>query len=403
MLCVVDDAHWLDPATADALLFCARRLGADRVLLVFAARDGDRDAVPPRRPRRAGAGRPRPGRCPGPARASAGGARCPEVADRLVVETGGNPLALLELPTGLSAAQLAGAAPLPHPAAPDRPRRAGLPRPQPSAAAAGAVAAAAGGRRRHRRPRQSSARAASTLGVDEQALEDAVASGLLVLGRRTRARCGTRWCARPSTRRPPADQRRGATAPWPTPWPASATPTGRPGTAPPPPRDPTPTSPPPSRSSGRVPSVAARTSLPLAAYERAAALTPATPQRADADARGRAERVGVRADRPRTRRCWPPPASSPPTRCCSATSPGSGAASRSTSAPRPTRTGSSPRPRTRPRPSTRPALEMAVARRHHAHLRRRQRRHPGAGDLDVDVADRATRRAPCASSTCSSR
>ena len=31
VLCVVDDAHWLDPATADALLFCARRIGADRV------------------------------------------------------------------------------------------------------------------------------------------------------------------------------------------------------------------------------------------------------------------------------------------------------------------------------------------------------------------------------------
>ena len=40
VLCVVDDAHWLDPATADALLFCARRLGADRALLVFSARDG---------------------------------------------------------------------------------------------------------------------------------------------------------------------------------------------------------------------------------------------------------------------------------------------------------------------------------------------------------------------------
>ena len=39
VLCVVDDAHWLDPATADALLFCARRIGADRVVMVFAARD----------------------------------------------------------------------------------------------------------------------------------------------------------------------------------------------------------------------------------------------------------------------------------------------------------------------------------------------------------------------------
>jgi AAA ATPase domain len=41
VLCVVDDAHWLDVASADALLFAARRLQADPVALVFAARDGD--------------------------------------------------------------------------------------------------------------------------------------------------------------------------------------------------------------------------------------------------------------------------------------------------------------------------------------------------------------------------
>ena len=40
MLCLVDDAHWLDPASAGALLFCTRRLGADRVAMVFASRDG---------------------------------------------------------------------------------------------------------------------------------------------------------------------------------------------------------------------------------------------------------------------------------------------------------------------------------------------------------------------------
>ena len=40
VLCVVDDAHWLDAASAAALLFCARRLGADRVAMAFGARDG---------------------------------------------------------------------------------------------------------------------------------------------------------------------------------------------------------------------------------------------------------------------------------------------------------------------------------------------------------------------------
>ena len=54
VLCVVDDAHWLDPATADALLFCARRIGADRVALVFAARDGAGRTVRPAGPGRDG-------------------------------------------------------------------------------------------------------------------------------------------------------------------------------------------------------------------------------------------------------------------------------------------------------------------------------------------------------------
>jgi hypothetical protein len=39
VLCVVDDAQWLDPATADVLLFCARRIEADRAVMIFAARD----------------------------------------------------------------------------------------------------------------------------------------------------------------------------------------------------------------------------------------------------------------------------------------------------------------------------------------------------------------------------
>ena len=113
VLCVVDDAHWLDPASAGALLFCARRLGADRVVMVFAARDGAATVF----------------EAPGLAEVTLAGldveaARAllatrlagdpaDDVARRLIAETSGNPLALLELPGELSAAQLEGAAPLP--------------------------------------------------------------------------------------------------------------------------------------------------------------------------------------------------------------------------------------------------------------------------------------------------
>ena len=72
VLCVVDDAHWLDPATAGALLFCARRLGADRVAMVFAARDGAWGTLRPAGAPRAGPDRPRAGRSPRPARGTSG-------------------------------------------------------------------------------------------------------------------------------------------------------------------------------------------------------------------------------------------------------------------------------------------------------------------------------------------
>jgi DNA-binding CsgD family transcriptional regulator/tetratricopeptide (TPR) repeat protein len=113
VLCVVDDAHWLDPATTDALLFAARRLGADRVLILFAARDG---AATPFRP----GGIPEmtlAGLDPVAARAllddGSDRGRSEEVTERLILETGGNPLALLELPTQLSTSQLDGSVPLP--------------------------------------------------------------------------------------------------------------------------------------------------------------------------------------------------------------------------------------------------------------------------------------------------
>jgi predicted ATPase len=124
VLCVVEDAHWLDSATADVLLFCARRLGADRVLLVFSARDGTASPFLP-------AGIPDiqlTGLDPVAARElldqRLGDVRAPEVTERLIAESGGNPLALLELPTELSPDQLGGSSPLPAQLHPRRGRAA---------------------------------------------------------------------------------------------------------------------------------------------------------------------------------------------------------------------------------------------------------------------------------------
>ena len=105
LLCVVDDAQWLDQTSALTLAFVARRLLAEPVGIVFAAREpGEvfRD-MPDLEVR---------GVRNGDARALLSSAvrfKLDErVRDRIIAETRGNPLALLELPRGLTAAQLAG-------------------------------------------------------------------------------------------------------------------------------------------------------------------------------------------------------------------------------------------------------------------------------------------------------
>jgi predicted ATPase len=110
VLCVVDDAQWLDTSSAQVIAFAARRISREAVAFLFAARTlteevrrlpeltisglGDQDArillatvLPDRLDDR--------------------------VVDRLVAETRGNPLALLELPRGLTPSQLAGGFGLP--------------------------------------------------------------------------------------------------------------------------------------------------------------------------------------------------------------------------------------------------------------------------------------------------
>jgi predicted ATPase len=107
LLCVVADAQWLDGASAQLLAFVARRLFADSVAVVFATRDlSDEDRLAELSELVV------EGLDHADARALLGAAvtgRLDErVVDRIVAETRGNPLALLELTRGLSAAQLAG-------------------------------------------------------------------------------------------------------------------------------------------------------------------------------------------------------------------------------------------------------------------------------------------------------
>nr|WSX73430.1 AAA family ATPase [Streptomyces sp. NBC_00899]WSX80504.1 AAA family ATPase [Streptomyces sp. NBC_00899] len=99
LLCVVDDAQWLDRASADALLFAARRLDAEGVALVFAARDGEGAFAAPGLPEL----RPAPldEAAAAALLADRAGPLAEPVRRQVLAEAQGNPLALLELPVGL--------------------------------------------------------------------------------------------------------------------------------------------------------------------------------------------------------------------------------------------------------------------------------------------------------------
>jgi tetratricopeptide (TPR) repeat protein len=112
LVCVVDDVHWLDRESMQALQFAARRLLAESIGIVFAVRQSGDD--------RPLAGLPElvlEGLGDGDARELLGSVMSwpldERVRDRIVAETRGNPLALLELPRGLSPAELAGGFGLP--------------------------------------------------------------------------------------------------------------------------------------------------------------------------------------------------------------------------------------------------------------------------------------------------
>lgn len=115
VLALVDDAHWLDRASQEALIFAARRLHADRVALVLAVREGHAEPFT--------LGGLTAVRLSGLAQEAAtalltqsrGTAFPPTVVDQLLKVTSGNPLALKEASLVLSAEQIRGVEPLDHP------------------------------------------------------------------------------------------------------------------------------------------------------------------------------------------------------------------------------------------------------------------------------------------------
>jgi DNA-binding CsgD family transcriptional regulator len=123
-LCLVDDAHWLDRSSADALVFTARRLRAERIAILFGARGDEASRFEATGlPELTLTGLDR--RSAADVLAARARQAPPSVRDRLLAEAAGNPLALLELPGGLSDEQLEGLVPLPE-AMPLTPRLEGL-------------------------------------------------------------------------------------------------------------------------------------------------------------------------------------------------------------------------------------------------------------------------------------
>ena len=114
LLVCVDDAQWLDEASAAAVLFVARRLQAERIALVFTVRDGEASTFDSRDlPEVNLSGISADAAEQLLVKTSGVDAVDPAVRDRLFEATGGNPLALVELAGAVTAEQLAGAQPLP--------------------------------------------------------------------------------------------------------------------------------------------------------------------------------------------------------------------------------------------------------------------------------------------------
>jgi len=115
VLCVIDDAQWLDRVSLEVLGLVARRLLADRVAMIFAVRDGDRRTDPIEGLTGLAVG-PLPDEAALELLATAAGQSVEQrVAARIVAEAAGNALALVEFGGELTAAEAAGTVPLAEP------------------------------------------------------------------------------------------------------------------------------------------------------------------------------------------------------------------------------------------------------------------------------------------------
>jgi DNA-binding CsgD family transcriptional regulator len=177
LLVLVDDAHWLDRASAEAIGFAARRIAGEEIAMLVGVREGERSSfdaggLPVRRI-------PPLGRDDSLAllRERHGGGLEPSVAAALAEVSGGNPLALVELPAALSPGQRSGAEPLEELPVAERIERAFLRRvgalPEPTRRSLLVAAAGAG------------LPLAAIRSAGGDALEPAEADGLVDLGRGT--------------------------------------------------------------------------------------------------------------------------------------------------------------------------------------------------------------------------
>jgi DNA-binding CsgD family transcriptional regulator len=115
VLCVVDDAQWLDRVSLDVLGFVARRLQADPAGMIFAIRDAERRTGPLDGLAELAVG---PLADDAAMELLAAAAKCPvdqRVGSRIVAQAAGNALALVEFGGGLTPAEASGAAPLAEP------------------------------------------------------------------------------------------------------------------------------------------------------------------------------------------------------------------------------------------------------------------------------------------------